>query len=409
MSTKHPGVHLGVIALVLALAYGIWYAYSVFLVALLRDFGWKRSLLAGAFSTFAIVQGLVNPLLGSLCDRVSPALLMGVGGALLSVALLCDSFITTPWHLYAAFGGMTALGVALCGWIPSLVLVQRRYAHRLGLALGIISAGVGVGMLAVVPLAQWLIELYGWRSAFRWLAVATALCVLPAAVFLHLGDRSRLGHTVAHTGLAAPTEARSLRPILRSPSFWLLVLAFFSGTYCSQTLHVHQVAFLVDHGIAPLQAASVVGVVGLASIFGKIGSGWLSDHFIRERVYCGFVGILLMAVAALAFAGARGAAWSIYAYAILLGVGYSATAAITPAMMSDRFSGPRFGTIIGMGLFASALGSASGPWMAGHLFDVQGSYATALWLAGTSGLIACLCGWQAGRLRRRAPAGRVRA
>lgn len=399
MSTKHPGVHLGVIALVLALAYGIWYAYSVFLVALLRDFGWKRSLLAGAFSTFAIVQGVVNPVLGSLCDRVSPAVLMGLGGLLLSTALVLDSFITLPWHLYVAFGGMTALGVALCGWIPSLVLVQRRYARRLGLAIGIISAGVGVGMLAVVPLAQWLIDLHGWRSAFRWLAAATALCVLPAALFLYLSERNTPESALIRAGRAAPARAQALGPILRNPSFWLLVLAFFGGTYCSQTLHVHQVAFLVDHGITPLQAASVVGVVGLASIFGKIGSGWLSDHFVRERVYCGFVAILLLAVAALAFAGAKATSWSIYAYAILLGVGYSATAAITPAMMSDRFSGPRFGTIIGMGLFASALGSASGPWMAGHLFDLEGSYTTALWLAGGAGSIACLCGWHAGRMR----------
>lgn len=396
MSSKHPGIQLGIIALVLALAYGIWYAYSVFLVALLREFGWKRSLLAGAFSTFAIVQGLVNPMLGSLCDRVSPSLLMGGGGVLLSLALLCDSLISSPWQLYVAFGGLTALGVALCGWIPALVLVQRRHARRLGLALGIISAGVGVGMLAVVPLAQWLIELYGWRQAFRGLALATAACVVPAAFFLHRDAEQPSPMTPSPSVRDTP---QSLRPVLRNASFWLLLVAFFTGTYCSQTLHVHQVAFLVDHGIAPLQAASVVGVVGLASIFGKIGSGWLSDHFRRERVYCSFVLILVIAVAGLALAGALGKAWAIYAYAGLLGVGYSATAALTPAMMSDRFAGPRFGTIIGMGLFASALGSASGPWFAGWLFDWQGSYAPALWLAGGAGLTACACGWLVGRLR----------
>ena len=60
---------LGVIALTLALAYGIWYSYSVILVALLDEFGWSRSVLAGAFSVFTLVHGSANPVIGALCAR----------------------------------------------------------------------------------------------------------------------------------------------------------------------------------------------------------------------------------------------------------------------------------------------------------------------------------------------------
>lgn len=395
MTSRHPGIHLGVIAITLALAYGIWYAYSVFLVALLQDFGWKRSVLAGAFSSFALVQGTLNPVLGVLCDRLRPASLAGLGGLVLSLALYLDSLIQTPWDLYLSFGLLTATGVALCGWVPAVVLVQRRYAHRLGLALGIISAGVGVGMVVVVPLCQWLIDLQGWRLAFRWLAAATLLWVLPAAFYLFRTDvapASRRARNAAMTQ-RGPTLAAALR----SPAFWLLLLAFFSGTYCSQTLHVHQVAFLVDHGISPMQAASVVGLVGFASIFGKIGGGWLSDRFQREHVYSGFVAVLVLSVAALHLVGITSSAWGVSAYAIMLGVGYSATAALTPAMMSDRFAGPHFGTLVGLGLLASAAGSASGPWVAGYLFDHRGSYTAALAIAVFIGSVACACGWVLGR------------
>ena len=81
MSDSRRTLSLGVIALTLALAYGIWYAYSVILVALLHEYGWSRSVLAGAFSVFTLVHGGVNPLVGVLCDRLRPLRLMEIGGA----------------------------------------------------------------------------------------------------------------------------------------------------------------------------------------------------------------------------------------------------------------------------------------------------------------------------------------
>ena len=74
------------IALSLALAYGVWYAYSVILVALLQEFGWSRSILGGAFSLFAVVHGAANPLLGMLCARVRPPVMMAVGSVALGLA-----------------------------------------------------------------------------------------------------------------------------------------------------------------------------------------------------------------------------------------------------------------------------------------------------------------------------------
>ena len=100
---------LGVIALTLALAYGIWYAYSVVLVALLQEYGWSRSVLAGAFSVFTLVHGAGNPVIGTLCDRLRPLGLMAAGGVALGLALLADSYIAAPWQLYLFFGVFTAI------------------------------------------------------------------------------------------------------------------------------------------------------------------------------------------------------------------------------------------------------------------------------------------------------------
>ena len=149
-------------------------------------------------------------------------------------------------------------------------------------------------------------------------------------------------------------------------------------------------------------AASVVGLVGAASIVGKIGGGWLIDRFERELVYICGIAIMLASIAALAAIGREAPAWAIYGYAVLLGVGYSATASITPAMISDRFGGPHFGTIIGVLLIGSSVGSAVGPWLAGFLFDHTGSYMLAFGIAAACGILTAAAGWRAWVLRVRA-------
>jgi MFS family permease len=398
-----------VVAFTLAIAYGIWYAYSVFLVALLAEFGWSRSVLAGAFSVFTLVHGGVNPLVGALCARFRSLRVMAAGGVAMALALYLDSFISSPLQLYLGFGVATAAAIALGGWVPSLVFVQRNFQERLGLSVGIISSGVGVGMLLVVPLTQLLIDAWGWRAAFRVLALIALAWIVPSSLWLRrfmLAPENR-GQTPARQH---PEKSGSdpgfltLRQALRTLPFWLIMAMFFFGNVASQTLHVHQVAYLVDHGLPALAAASVVGVVGVASIVGKTGGGWLSDRLEREVVYVAGIAILFASAFALLSLGAAPSRWAAYGYAVLLGVGYSVTAAITPLIVADRFGGPHFGAIIGVGLIGTATGSALGPWMAGRLYDATGSYTIAFLIAAGCALLAMAACWYARilRLRRRA-------
>jgi len=372
---------------------------------LLKEFGWSRSVLAGAFSVFTLVHGGVQPLIGALCARVRPMQVTAAGGAAMGIALFADSFIASPVQLYLLFGVMTALAVSASGWVPALVHVQREYQDRLGLSIGIVSSGVGVGMLLVVPLTQLLIDALGWRTAFRVLAALSVLWIVPASLWLlrmpaHRKEGTDPGKAEPRKSAVSPRPI-TLREAMRAQPFWLLVTAFFFGNVCSQTLHVHQVAHLVDHGLPAIVAASVVGVVGLSSIVGKTGGGWLSDRMERERVYIAGVAIMVVSAFVLLALGGEPSRWGAYGYAVLLGVGYSVTASLTPAMMSDRFSGPHFGSIVGVGLMGAAVGSALGPWLAGRLYDASGSYTIAFLIAAGCGVVAVVAGWRARVLRVR--------
>jgi MFS family permease len=361
--------------------------------------------LAGAFSVFTLVHGAVNALVGALCARFKPLRVTAAGGLAMGVTLFADSFISTPLELYVLFGVATALAVSAAGWVPALVQVQREFPHRLGFAVGIISSGVGVGMLLVVPLTQLLIDAFGWRSAFRVLALLVVLWIVPASLLLMRmrGEQNRgqspIKQNQEKPGSGPVTRGLTLSEAMRTQPFWLLLAAFFFGNVCSQTLHVHQVAHLVDGGLSAIVAATVVGVVGASSIVGKTGGGWLSDRVERELIYVAGIAVLVASALVLLALGASPTPWGAYGYAVLLGLGYSVTAALIPTMVSDRFSGPHFGSIVAVGLMGSAAGSAVGPWLGGRLYDASGGYTLAFLIAAGCGVIAGAAGWRARQLR----------
>ncbi len=178
-----------------------------------------------------------------------------------------------------------------------------------------------------------------------------------------------------------------------------------TGSFATQTLLVHQVVYLVDHGVPALAAAAVVGVVGLASIAGKTGWGVLSDRVGRELAYTLAFICVLASVGLLVAAGAWGGAILPYVYAVLIGVGYAATAPLTPAVASDLFGGPRFASIFGVLHASTSLGGAAGAWVAGRIFDVTGSYAVGLWLTALMALCAPVLLWMAAPRRPNPPPG----
>ena len=385
-SQRRGWMVVGTTFITLGLVLGVWYSYSVFLVAFVREFGWSRSLVAGGFSVFVLVHGSASPIVGWLAGRVGARRVILAGGCLLGCGLLLTAETKAWWHLYLAFGGVTALGLTMAGWIPAVVLVRGWFPSRFGTAIGITSAGIGVGIFGLVPFSQFLIDRLGWRWAFRVLAALIVGWVLPATAGL-VHDPSSLDASASSTPSRDP-RARAktgaswmLAAAVRDWHFWGLAGVFFTGNFVTQLLLVHQVAYLVDHGVSPLAAAWVGGLAGLASIVGKMGLGAFSDRVGRELAYSLSFGCIVASVGTLVLAGRYPSSGLPYLYAVLIGVGYGGMAPLAPAAASDLFSGPAFSTIFGTVYTSLCLGVASGAWVAGRIFDGTGSYALALWVA----------------------------
>jgi len=396
----------------LVVIYGVWYSYSVFLVALVGEFGWSRSVVSGGFAFFSLMNALLGPPTGWLIRRWGPrrVILAGVGVMALGLCLTAET--RAWWHLYVAYGLITGLGMSLNGWIPQVILIQAWFPRRVGSAMGLATAGIGVGIFALVPLTQLLIEWYGWRWAFRLLAVLTVAWGLPSALWW---VRDPPGVTEGRSG-PGPCRADdaaeafwTLGAAVHTRRFWALCGMYFCGNAVTQMLMIHQVAYLVDHRMPALTAASVGGFVGLVSIGGKIGWGVLSDRTSRELACTLGFGCVLGSLGGLVLAGAYPGSPIVWGYAVLIALGYGVLSPVFPATASDLYRGPGFATIYGTLWAVVCLGLAAGPWIAGQVFDLTGSYGLALWIGLAMALATPVLVWIAAPRRPNIPPPATRA
>lgn len=396
---------VGAVWVTLAIASGLYFSFPVFFVALLEEFGWSRGATAAAFSISSIVQGLLSPVVGMLVDRLGPRRVMLAGAALLGAACLLSSRIGSLWSLYLIVGVLAAAGVCAVSWVPSGALIARWFAERRGSMMGLAFSGMGAGVLAVGPLAQWLIAAHGWRTAYLALGTGT-LGVLVPLVWLAVRDAPRAPTPASGEAAgAAPGLAGARRDVgaaLRTRAFWALFFAYLCTPLGVFPVVTHQVAFAVDQGFPRLFVASIFGLTGLFSVAGRIAFGVAADRI--GRAASATISYACTAAGTLCLLGLE--RWphaaALYAYAVLFGLGFGARGPIITAIAAQLFPGRRFGVIYGILSVGNGIGGAVAPWFGGAVHDWTGSYRVAFLVAvGFCGL-GSACFWLA---RPRRPAG----
>jgi len=386
----------------MAITSGIWYSASVFFVALIEEFGWDYASTASIFSLFTILYGAWSILVGFLVDRFEPRRVVVVGDLLLIIGLAANGSATTLWHLYITYGALASLGLCATSSIPVYLVLTRQFRERRGLVLGTASAGVGIGILVIVPLAQVFIECWGWRVAYLGLAAIAAAVILPIGFFA-LSERGNDWPTEGRLQVASSPPNHTLRgapewtlgSALRSREFWLVTATFVFLNGPTQSVLTHHVAHLIEAGQPKMLVAGIVGLVGLFSIPGKIVWGLLSDRWWTEVIYlAGAIGVTV-AILFLLTIGPTSSAAILYGYAILMGFGYAVSATMIPILSGRFFVGQHFGVILGaLNTIYQGAGAAS-IWLTGYAHDVTGTYRLPFLASILSVGLATACVWLA--------------
>ena len=391
------------------LARGVSDTYAVFLVPLTAEFAVERGALTGVYSVYMLVYGLAAPLAGIAFDRFGPRAVYGAGLACLGAAYFAAGSAAAVWQLYLLLGLLGGVGSVAIGIVPASGLVSRWFRRRLPSAMSVLHAALGIGVLLFAPVTQWLIDLAGWRGAYH--AMGLALLLLVPPLLLLPWRTMAAGHPdyVERGGAsAAPGTRGALGRALRMPAFWGLFTVMFFTALSTFAVVVQLVAYLVEVGFAPLEAASMYGAMGMLSIVGMLTAGALAERFEERYVATFSYSSSILGIGMLALLAWYPSFVLAAAFVLLFGTMQGSRGPLVTTLAARLFSRAGFGAVYGCISLGMGIGGAIGSWASGALHDLTGAYGVGYALAAAAAGAGIALFWLVGALAqppRRAAGG----
>ncbi len=382
-----PGFFYGYIVVVAALCimvaiWGTYYSFGVFFKPMLTEFGWSSAMTSGALSLSMIFYGFLGIVMGGLTDKFGPRVVMTFSGLLMGLGYLLMSQISAVWQLYLFY--VVILGTGLSGaFVPLTSTVGRWFVKKRSMMTGIVMSGIGIGVLIAPPVASRIISTYDWRVSYIVLGSAVLVIVILAAQFLkrdptQVGQRPYGENEGEELELKSGPEAFSLKEAIYTRQFWLVFSLFFSFAFSLFVVMVHIVPHAIEMGMSATGAANILATIGGISIIGRVVLGSAADRIGNRQAF--IIGFILMAAALFGLVLAR-EVWLLYLFAAVFGFAYGGCDASVAPLVSRLFGLRSHGLILGVINLGFTIGAATGPFLAGYIFDVTRSYQVAFLLS----------------------------
>jgi OFA family oxalate/formate antiporter-like MFS transporter len=357
----------------LNVALGTYYAWSVFVPALEKEFGWTRTQTSLVATIDMVMLASMFMVAGLIQNRVGPRAVATVGGLLFSCGLFLASFIQTLPMLYLTWGVMLGAGLGF-GYLAPITVGSKWFPNQRGLvnglAIGIFAAGSGI----FGPIASRLIEQIGWRGTFQVLAGLFF-------VFTMVGAAMMKDPPETYQVLPPPKASAKPRPlnvdvptsdVLKTPSFYLLWIAYALGTTAGTMVISQLVPFARSAGYSGPTAAFAITVGAIGSASGRFFSGWLSDHFGRLFTLRSVIVISMIATPSLYLW--REDLTFFYALLFLVYYCYGTQLSVYTALAGDFYGTKYLATNYGLLLLAWGTAGVMGPVIGARIFVGTGTY-----------------------------------
>ena len=378
--------------------------YGLFVLPMQRELALSRASFGWMQTTRRLSAGLLSFAVGRLLDRYGPRVYIPVAALLIGGCLLLVGLSNHAWQLILLFGLIGLSGLAAPNSIVTSVPVAKWFVRRRGRALALSTAGLGISGIVFLPVTQWLIEGYGWRSAWQILALIFMLISIPAAALFLRRQPEDLGLRVdgdpadapapgspVPAASAAPASAEpawTVAQAFRTATMWKLVAVFSLSGLAQGGASFHRIPYFVERGYDPLVvswsfAADAGGAAALA-----LAAGWLADRipvrYLAAVSFAGFIGAILLMV----YVSSAGMMFlSTVVFGCAVGIGMIVHGYIFAAYFGRAFLGSIRGLVMPINLLSAGLGAP----LVGYLHDYTGSYLPAWWaLLAIYGLSAAL-------------------
>ncbi len=350
-------------------AIGAMFSLPVFLRPISRDTGWSITGISSAMTFGFLAMALGSIIWGNLSDRFGPRLIVLIGSTVLAIALALASRATSLIEFQLIFGLVVGAATAAI-FAPMMACVTSWFDTQRGLAVSLVSAGMGMAPMTMSPLAARLISNHDWRTSLQILAVLVAVVMIPVALLVRRPSPLGSENAVLATH-EEPQSGITLGQAIRSPQFITLLLTNFCCCATHSGPIFHTVSYAISCGIPLTAAVSIYSVEGLAGLGGRVAFGFLGDRLGAKRVLVS--GLLLQAFGALAYFFVRELS-AFYAVAALFGFIYAGVMPLYAVLARENFPLRMMGTIIGGTAMAGSLGMATGPLAGGLIYDTFASY-----------------------------------
>jgi MFS family permease len=351
--------------LITCIAAGAIFALSVYLDPMGKDTGWSRAEISTAMTLVFLVMAVSSFGWGMLSDRYGARIVVLAGAVLLTLGLAIASQAPSPLVFQLGYGVLVgAAGGAF--FAPIIATTTTWFDKNVGLAVSLVSVGMGMAPLTLSPLTGWMIGEYGWRTTMLSVSVLVAIVIIPAAFLIRRPDRPV--HLAGDTHAHLQTNAWKA---FKTPQFIALASAYFFCCAAHSGPIFHTISYAMLCGVPAMAAVSIYSVEGLAGLGGRLAFGLLADRFDVKRVL--IAGLLVQAFVIAAYVQASRLE-HFYALAVVLGFAYGGVMPLYAVLARSYFAPAIMGSVLGAATMASSLGMSFGPLAGGWAYDRFGDY-----------------------------------
>jgi MFS transporter, OFA family, oxalate/formate antiporter len=379
--------------LMMNIALGTLYAWSVFVAPLEKEFGWKRADTSMVFTIAVVVFALTFIVAGRLQDKYGPFWVSLTGAILVSLGFFLCTFTHSLTYLFICFGVIGGLGNGF-GYATPIPVMAKWFPDKRGLAIGLAVGGYGAGSALFGPLANLkLIPAYGVHTTFMILgAIFLVMTVIGAFLLKNppVGYKPD-GWTPAPASAKSSATTQEFTPgeVLRTPAFYFMWIAYALGTSAGLMVISQLVPFAKSVHISSAALATLTLVIGAAgNASGRILSGWMSDALGRLNVLRLMIAISMVSMPLLYLAG--GNVSFLYVMVFIVYWCYGTQLSVNAAATADFFGAKNAGMNYGMLFTAWGVAGVIGPRIGGVLFDKYKNYQMAFYTAAVLAAVALL-------------------
>ncbi len=388
-TTRYGWVVVGIGLLSLTVHSMVGHSSALFLVAISNATGWSRTVVSTCLSASSLGSGLWVPVLGFVLHAWSPRWLLPVSALILMGGLLALSVTQDPLVFALAMLFPVALGNVGVGGLVNFTAIQPWFLRKRGTALALAATGSSLGIL-LMPLLQNLILDFGWRVAYRVMAVAAL-----ALAALHLfGQRQPPSIDSSETEVDTfEKPTLSITSILCSRAFWLVFLGLGMASFSESLIMFHDVAYIMEQGFDPLHVATVLEIIGIAGLIGRNGFGLLSDQLGSTSTFALVIACMIAGIGFLICAGEMSVLPGLYVFGALFGASFGVTSLLFTRLTADLFGRHNFARVTGLVYMAGSIGIALGPVLAGAAYDVFQGYLISFGIVVIVLMLSLVCVW----------------